>query len=134
MKLTVALLLLLSFTMPLWAQEKDELYSVDADTVNVDESEGVTTYQGNARAKVANLVIEADTILVFRDRDTPTRVEASGSPLKFHQKSSSDSLSGTAQQIVFSIAELKLTLLDYSFADATGNKMSGQKATFVLSP
>lgn len=130
----IAVLLLLCLATPLWAQDKDVLYSVDADTVHADDNEGVTTYKGNAKAEVSNLVIEADTIRVFHDNDSPVKVEASGSPLKFHQKSSSDSFSGTARRIIFSLAELKLTLLDYSLSDPAGNKMRGQKASFVLGP
>lgn len=133
MKSTV-ILFLLCLTTPLWAQDGDGPYTIDADTVRVDSSNGVTTYEGNAEAEISNLVIEAGTIAIFHDNGSPSRVEASGNPLKFRQRASSDTISGTARQIMFSVPELKLTLFDYVIADPAGNNMKGEKASFVLSP
>lgn len=130
----IVLLLLLCVAAPSWAGDNGELFSIDADTVQVDDDQGTTTYAGNARARVLNVVIEAQTIVLFRDNGLPARIEAAGSPLRFHQTGTADNLSGTARSLVFSTADLKLELMDYSISDPAGNNLKGQKATFVLSP
>lgn len=127
-------LLLLCLAAPSLAQDENAPYTIDADAVRVDGDNGATTYVGNARAEISNLVIEADTIAVFRDNGLPSRVEASGSPIRFEQQASSGSLAGTAQQIILSVPELKLTLIDYAISDTDGNSMKGREATFVLEP
>lgn len=131
---SIIVVLLLSLATLLWAEEGDGLYSIDADGVRKDSSNGVTTYEGNARAELSNLAIEADTISIFRDNGLPTRVEASGDPLKFRHQASADNVSGTAKRIIFLVPELKLTLIDYVIADPAGNKIKGDKASIVLSP
>lgn len=130
----VIALLLLCLAAPSWAQEGNSVYSINADEVRVDKDKGVTTYEGNARAEISGVVIEAETITVVHGNGLPSRLEASGDPLKFHHQASSDSLSGTAQQLIFSVPDLKLTLVDYVVADPQGNTMKGRQASFVLSP
>lgn len=118
---------------PLWAQEGNDIYSIDADSVREDRGNGITTYQGNARAEISNLVIEADTIEIVRENGFPSRVEATGNPLSFRRQASDGTFSGTAQRITLSVPELKLTLIDYEIADPSGNTMKGGQANFVLS-
>lgn len=127
-------LLLLCLAAPSWAQDGNGLYSINADEVRVDNNQGVTTYEGSASAEVSGVVIEAATITVFHGDGLPSRLEASGDPVKFRHQASSNSLSGTARQMVFSVSDLKLTLIDYVVADPEGNTMKGGKASFVLSP
>lgn len=127
-------LLLLCLAAPSWAQEGDSLYSIDADEVRVDNDKGVTTYEGNARAEVAGVVVQAETITIVHGDGLPSRLEASGDPLKFRRQASSNSLSGSAEQLIFSVPDLKLTLIEYVVADPEGNTMKGRQASFVLSP
>lgn len=131
---SVIVLLLLCLGAPSWAQEGNSLYSINADEVRVDNSKGVTTYEGNVSAEISSVEIEAATITVFHGDGLPSRLEASGDPLKFRHQASSNSLRGTARQMVFSVPDLKLTLIDYVVADPEGNTMKGGKASFVLSP
>lgn len=89
----------------------------------------VTTYSGNARARVDKLKIDGDAISIFGDAALPSRIEASGDPLKF---SFADRFSGTARKVTVLVQELKLTLIDYVITDSSGNRMKGKTATFEL--
>lgn len=131
---STSMLFLLCLAAPLWAQNGNNLYSITADTVRSDSGSNVTTYEGNARAEVLDLVIEAESISVTGTDGSPSRIEASGSPLRFHRRQSTDELSGTAARIIFALPESKLTLTDYVIKDPSGNNMKGGKATFVLDP
>jgi len=110
------------------------LYSINADEVLVDATGNTTTYKGNARVVVANLVIEADSISITTRDGLPSRVAAAGSPVRFSEQVPKKNINGTAKEIVFDVSELRLTLVDYSIADPAGNNMKGKKASFVLSP
>ena len=111
-----------------------ELYSINSDEVIVDAADGTTTYQGNARVIVANLIIEAESIAITTVNGLPSRISATGSPISFSEQVPSKNINGTAREIVFDVRNLKLTLVDYSIADPSGNNMKGKKASFTLSP
>ncbi|MGA8259477.1 MAG: LptA/OstA family protein [Arenicellales bacterium] len=126
--------LLLCLPAALWAQDPNGPFSINADKVQVDSRNGVTTYEGNAKVRVLDLLIEAETISIFRKNGAqlPTRIEATGKPLKFSRQASGDKLSGTARKVIFQVPELKLTLIDYTISDPSGNTMKGRQAVFVL--
>ncbi len=81
---------------------------------------------------VSNLVIEADSVSVFSQGGLPARIEASGNPISFKEKVPKDNISGTALSVTFDVAELKLTLTEYSIVDPTGNNMKGRTLSIVL--
>lgn len=132
MKPLAVMFLLLCLAAPLPAQEAGNGYSIDADTIDSDASAGVTTYQGNARAEIGQLAIEADSITITHGDGLPSKVEADGDPVSFERRASDDSFSGSAGRIVLQVAERKLTLFDYAIVDQSGNSMKGGKASFVL--
>ena len=100
----------------------------------VDNENDVTTYKGNATVTVANLIIEADSIVITSLNGLPSKIEATGDPIKFYEQTPKQNISGTATGVSFDVAELKLTLIEYSILDPSGNSMKGKKASFVLSP
>jgi lipopolysaccharide transport protein LptA len=131
---SIAIVVLLCLPATLWAQDTNAPFSINADKVRSDSGDGVTTYEGNAKARVLDLLVEAQTITIFRKNDAPlpSRIEASGSPVKFSREAHLDSLSGTARKIILQVPELKLTLIDYTISDPSGNTMKGKQAVFVL--
>lgn len=112
----------------------DDSYSINADQVQVDDKNSTITYQGNAKAVVSNLIIEADTISIVSRNGLPSKITASGDPIRFQEKVSKHNINGTAQEVTFVLAEFKLTLINYSITDPSGNNMKGKKASFILSP
>ena len=111
-----------------------DLYSINADDVLVDDENNVITYKGNATVTVANLIIEADSIAITSQNGLPLKIEATGNPIRFYEQTPKQNINGTATGITFDVAELKLTLIEYSILDPSGNSMKGKKASFVLSP
>lgn len=111
-----------------------DLYSINADDVVVDNENNVIAYKGNATVIVANLIIEADSIVITSQNGLPLKIEATGDPIKFHEQTPKQNISGTATGVTFDVAELKLTLIEYSILDPSGNNMKGKKASFILSP
>ena len=125
-------MLLVFSAQPFTLAASDELYTIKADVTKTDPDSGVKTYQGNARVEAANLIIEADTISLVERNGFPVRIEASGNPIQFREKTPKDNISGSAQAVVFDVSELKLTLTEYSIVDPSGNTMKGKKISIVL--
>ena len=111
-----------------------DLYSINADDVLVDNENNVITYKGNATVIVANMIIEADSIVITSLNGLPLKIEATGDPIRFYEQIPKKNINGTATGVTFDVAELKLTLIEYSILDPSGNNMKGKKASFVLSP
>lgn len=131
---TIVLFLCLLLPTANGQDDAAELYSINADRVQVDDSSGTVTYAGNAKVIVSNVVIEADSISIVKQNGLPLRIEAHGNPIRFQEKVPRNNINGIAKEVTFSVAELKLTLVDYSITDPAGNNMKGKKASFILAP
>lgn len=128
-----AVLLLALLGAPALAQaEAEAAYSISADQKRTEN--GVTTYRGNAKVVVSNVVIEADTISIFQQGGVPLRIEAAGNPIRFYETVPDKHFNGIARTAEFLVPELKLTLTEYLIKDPSGNEMKGKKASFVLAP
>ena len=127
---------MLLFAVSAFSQDSGgELYSINADQVLVDAENGTTTYKGNARVIVSNLIIEADSIsILMHESGLPAKITASGDPIRFQEKKPRRNIRGTAKEVTFVVAELKLTLIDYAITDPDGNNMKGKKASFIMEP
>lgn len=125
----------LFFSASTYSQDdSQDLYSIDAEQVQVDDKNGTVIYKGNARAIVSNLIIEADSISIVKQNGLPSIISARGDPIRFQEKVPRHNINGTAREVTFSVTELKLTLIEYSITDPTGNNMKGKKASFILAP
>ena len=133
-KLTAVSVLFLSSAAAFGQGNAGDLYSIDADQVKIDEVKGTITYAGNARVVVANLIIEADSITIVKHNGLPAKITASGNPIMVQEQIPRKNFSGTAKQMTFLLMEFKLTLIDYSITDQTGNNMKGKKASFIFAP
>ena len=133
-KLIAVSVLLLSGAAAFGQGDGGDLYSIDADQVTINEVNGTITYAGNARVVVANLIIEADSISIIKHNGLPAKITASGDPIRLQEQVPRKNFSGTAKQMTFLLMEFKLTLIDYSITDQTGNNMKGKKASFVFAP
>ena len=132
----VTVFCLLFFTAPAYGQDNaNDLYSIDAEQIVHDAETNTITYKGNARVIVSNLIIEADSISIVKHLSgLPSKIMASGDPIRFQEKKPKNNINGTAREVTFVVAELKLTLTDYSITDPKGNNMKGKKASFILAP
>ena len=129
----VILFFILSASTFALAQSIDS-YSINADDVITDDENNAVIYQGNAKVVFSNLVLEADSISIFKHNGFPSKITAVGSPIKFHEKVPKQHIKGTAREAIFFVPELKLTVIEYSITDPTGNNMKGKKASFVFTP
>ena len=134
MRNPVVVLLLVLSTSTFVCAQSSESYSINADDVINDVQNNAIIYQGNAKVVFSNLVLEADSISIFKHNGFPSKITAVGNPIKFHEKVPKQHINGTAKEATFFVPELKLIVIEYSITDPTGNNMKGKKASFVLAP
>lgn len=86
--LKTALMTLLICSAALAAQQPDREQPVNirSDTVEIDESKGVTIYRGRVRIRQGNTVLEADQATVHDKGGVISKVVAEGSPTRFRKK------------------------------------------------
>ena len=135
LKKSIALALLLATcTSPFAQGQSSDAYSINAEEVITDNTNNAVIYRGNAKVVFSNLVIQADSISIFKQNGFPSKITAVGNPIKFYEKVPKQHINGTAKEATFSVPELKLTVIEYSITDPNGNNMKGKKASFVLAP
>ncbi len=97
-------LFLLVLTSPLPAREGDlsAEVQVSADSSEYDERNGTQSLLGNVEISQGSLLIKADRIDVFLQKNQLDRIEGSGKPIRFEQQNDAgETIRGTANSIKY---------------------------------
>ena len=88
LKVTIGVLLLLLVPVVGHAEQadRDKPINLEADTVNLDDINKVSIYQGNVRLTQGSLLIRSDKLVVTEDKDGFQHATAYGNPASFRQK------------------------------------------------
>jgi lipopolysaccharide export system protein LptA len=84
-KILPALLLILSFGAHALSSDKDQPIELAADSVDVDEGKGISTYRGNVDLRQGSMKLLADTVHIRQRNNKPNHITAIGS-VRFTQK------------------------------------------------
>ncbi len=85
---------------------------VEADSVEIDERKGVSTYEGHVVIRQGSIRIEADRVSVRQKGSRSEKVTAEGAPVRFQQQPDKGELvKGTAKRAEYSIDSELLYLL-----------------------
>ncbi|NOY62212.1 MAG: lipopolysaccharide transport periplasmic protein LptA [Gammaproteobacteria bacterium] len=139
-----ALMLLLSST-PLWAlvSDREQPIQIEADSIEFDETKGISIYRGNVSFVQGSVKLLADAISTFNsDRATLEKVVATGQPVSFSQRvegeAQEETVRGEARKIEYFAADEKLVLhgdaqLWRSRDSFSGNRIEYQTVKNVVS-
>lgn len=85
------------------AADRDKPIDLEADTVKVDDSKGISTYSGNVILTQGTLVIHADKLIVREDSGGFQHSTSLGNPTTFKQKmeGKNEYMEGSAQRIEY---------------------------------
>jgi len=70
---------------------------LEADQVDIDDKKGVSTYVGNVKLTRDTMIITADKMTVYRDKQDLKKVIAVGAPVHLHQTASATSKAMTGE-------------------------------------
>ena len=106
------LLALLLVGPPTQALESDREQPIElvADSVDIDETKGVSIYKGDVDLRQGSMHLRADIVTVYQvDRKT-TKVVAEGRPVKFKQQAAEGPVEGEARHVEYEVDSENLTM------------------------
>ena len=88
--LALAVLATLSATAGALQSDKEEPIGVEADSVDIDEGQGVSVYKGNVEVTQGSIHITAEKVTVTHKKGEADLVVAEGTPVTFQQQPDGD--------------------------------------------
>ena len=92
--------------------DRDQPIDIVADSVDIDEAKGTSTYTGHVEINQGSIRLQADTVVVEHRPGQPRMINASGAPAKFRQlpDNSKEYVTGTARQLQYQLDSEELVL------------------------
>jgi lipopolysaccharide export system protein LptA len=100
---------------------------VTADNARLDDSQGIATYTGDVELKQGQTRLDAERVVLYRDENGLSRIEASGSPARYRQpaRDGEGITDGRALNITWSATEQRLTFEREAIIEQNGNLFRG---------
>ena len=117
-----------------WALDSDRQQPIyiDADHVEMDEANGVSTYTGAVVVVQGSMQINADKLIIYTEKRKPTRYVATGKPARYKQQPKLDEgdVVGTANEMEYTTSNKKLYLRGNARVTRQGDIFQGDKLTY----
>ena len=111
-KSLLALLLILSSPTGFALEsDKEQPIELAADSVDIDESKGVSIYRGDVDLRQGTIRLRADVVTVHQNKRKPTKVVAEGRPVKFQQATDKGPVKGEAKRAEYEVNSENLVLI-----------------------
>ena len=112
---TLLAILLLSCCAPqamALTSDKNQPIDIVADSVDIDEAHGTSTYSGHVEINQGSIRLQADQVVVEHHPGQPRKINATGAPAKFRQlpDGSKEYITGTARQLLYQLDSEELIL------------------------
>lgn len=109
---TLMLLLVSPLTAYSLSSDRDQQINIEADQLDMDDTQHISIYQGNVEMRQGSLHIQADKIVLhFTPQNNLERLEIEGSPATLQQLTDqNEPISGSALHIIYSDNQLLLKL------------------------
>lgn len=85
-RLLLLLLLQCPFSVLALSSDRDQPINIEADSLDIDEANGVSTYQGNVHYTQGSIVMDADIMIVHSRDGQIHKFEAFGNPAHYQQE------------------------------------------------
>ena len=125
---------LLCVTACAWALDSDRQQPIyiDADHVEMDEANGVSTYTGAVVVVQGSMQINADKLIIYTEKRKPTRYVATGKPARYKQQPKPDEgdVVGTSNEMEYTASDKKLYLRGNARVTRQGDVFQGDKLTY----
>lgn len=112
--------------------DKSSPIFIEADQVDLDEKNGVSTYTGNVTLRQGSIQVQADSIVVYSFEKQLKKIVASGSPATYRQKPNPDSedLTASAARVEYDTNSGVLVLEERAKLEQGQNEFSGNKIEY----
>lgn len=133
-QLTIALSVWLSplcFALP---TDRQQPIHISADSAQIDDNTGTTTYKGNVLMKQGTLEIRAANVDLYRINDEVSQIIATGSPANFRQQPSLDQAMTDAfgEKLDYQITDQTVTITGKARVEQAGDTFSGERIVYQM--
>lgn len=115
--------------------DKNETIRGSADSLTIDQKNGVATYTGSVQITQGSLVISANSIVIHTDADNNVKkMVATGNPARFQQQPEKDQgvVTAAAKKITYTPNDEHLLLVENASVEQNGAVMSGPHIDYDL--
>ena len=113
-------------TTPVWSATADSQIILEADQLDLDEKNGISTYKGNVKMTRGQLNIQANTVTAYKNATGLQKMQAEGSPAIFTKSSPGQQPTrGQADTIDYDAVKEILTLKTRASLQQSNNQFSG---------
>lgn len=112
--------------------ESGQPIRVSADSARLDDMSGTATYTGDVQVTQGETRLEAERVVLYRNEQGLTRIEAEGSPAHYRQPAvdGSGQTDARARRITYSAGESRLVFEDQAVIEQNGNRFSGNRIDY----
>jgi len=112
--------------------DKEQPINIEADQVDIDERNGVSTYTGKVTLSQGTLHMSADTVVVYTHERRLIKMVASGNPAKFRQRpdDATQDVQAKAKQVEYRAPEGIVLLKDDAELRQGDNSFAGARIEY----
>jgi lipopolysaccharide export system protein LptA len=126
--------ILFMLPLSLWALEsdRDQPLQLGADSLSIDESTGVSLYEGNVEITQGSMRLWADKLWVYHRQGKAEKIISKGNPTHFSQllEEGGDEVHGQAQRMEIYVDRNELLLFDSAVLEQGGNRFSNDRIVY----
>jgi len=126
------LLLLMIFSAPVFAltSDKDQPIDLTADSADMNDEKGTSTYTGNVDIRQGSLRIQGDKVTVFHQGRDPQRFVANGK-VRFQQTADDGKLiKGKADKVEYDMDSEYMQMTGNAWLDQGGDMIESDRITY----
>ncbi len=131
---TALLLVTCLFSSAVLALPDDRLQdlSIQADSAELDDLNGTTTYAGSVIVQQGSMKIRADRVVIYGRNDSYTKVVADGKPARMSQipELGQEPVTAQANRLEYRITDETLFLIDNAAFKQEGTSLSGNRIEY----
>jgi len=107
--------------------DSDVPIKVSADSARLDDGQGIATYTGDVELEQGQTQLNAERVVLYRDENGLSRIEASGSPARYRQpaRDGDGETDARALNITWSATDQLLTFEREAVIEQNGNLFRG---------
>jgi len=93
--------------------DQDQPIYIEADSVDIDDREGVSVYQGQVDVKQGSIHLTADKVTIYQKERKADRIVATGKPVTFKQRTDDGKeVNGHALRVEYDVNREELVLIN----------------------
>ncbi|MEW6354427.1 MAG: lipopolysaccharide transport periplasmic protein LptA [Pseudomonadota bacterium] len=132
------LLLVLCLLHPLpgaaLSTDKDQPINIEADSVDIDDRQGISIYKGNVIMTQGSMRLDADVVTVYSPDRVVQKAVAEGNPARYKQRpdNKDDDIRAKSQRMEYYADTEKLILLEGAHLWQEKNEFSGNRIDYDI--